>query len=50
MTNGVNIHVSKQFIQLNTKKQTAQLKNEQNIFPKKTYAWPTDTLKDVQHR
>ena len=42
-----------QLIQLNSKKQRAQLKNEQNtlidISPKKTYRWPIGTWKDAQH-
>ena len=44
---GLISNIYKQLIQLNTKKQAAQLKNGQknriDIFPKKTYKWPIDT-------
>jgi len=40
-------------LQLNTKKQTTPSKNRQKIqtdsSPKKTYRWPKNTRKDVQH-
>ena len=43
--------IHKQFTQLNIKKKN--LKNGQkmriDIFPKKTYRWPTGTQKDVQY-
>ena len=45
--------IYKELMQLNIKKQTTWLKNEQrtwiNISPKKTCRWPTDTWKNTQH-
>ena len=44
---GVNIKIYEQLIQINNKKQSTWLKNEQKIwigiFQKKTYRWPTGT-------
>ena len=48
---GLIFKIYKELIQLN--KQTTQLKNGQriwiDIFPEKTYIWPTGTWKDVRH-
>ena len=50
---GLVSKIPKVLIKQHPKTQIIQLKNEQNtwtdISPKKTYRWPTDTWKDVQH-